>query len=160
MDLQTLIERRRGARSLQRLADDSDLAKQTWATHATPRPERGRRIPAGRTIRGIAKGLDVDPWVVGLATLETIGILDGDGTPELVMMLPPRDVLDRLSLEDMDTVVKLIRLLAAGHAGPARDAALEAGEGVAARGPGRPRTGGVTARVEYGQPDLGVVVGS
>lgn len=113
MDLQTLIATRRGDRSYQDLADISGMPKATWGSHASPREDIGRRLPDTDTIRGIARGLDVDVEVVYRAMGVTMGILKDDpDRPPLLDLLPPRDVLARLTPEDVDTVVRLVRLLA------------------------------------------------
>jgi hypothetical protein len=96
------------------------MVKQTWATHANPPEGAGRRLPEAETILGIAKGLDVDPEAVILAIGETMGVLPPEhARPALLALLPPADVLDRLTPEDVDTVVRLVTLLAARARVPA-----------------------------------------
>lgn len=113
VDLQTLIASRRAGRSLKQLAADSGMGKPTWGTHTNPTAIAGGRLPTKRTMLAIAKGLDVDPEAVGLAVLETMGMLKpGRPRPALLAALPPRETLERLTPEDVDTVVRLVRLLA------------------------------------------------
>lgn len=77
-------------------------------------------MPEARTMRKLAKGLGVDPEAVGLAVLETMGIIPRKhAQPRLLQQLPARETLDRLTQEDIDTVVGLVKLLA-GRRGPAR----------------------------------------
>jgi transcriptional regulator with XRE-family HTH domain len=113
VDLQTLIARKGGGRSYRELAIASGLTKQTIATNAKPSPSTGQRFPTAATMLGLARGLDVDPESVGLAVLETMGVIAPDrARPPLLLMLPPREVLARLTPDDVDTVVRLVNLLA------------------------------------------------
>jgi hypothetical protein len=113
VDLSTLIALRRGRRSLLELAADSGMPKPTWGTHTNPQAIAGGRLPTKKTMLAIAKGLDVEPEAVGLAVLETMGIIKpAHRQPALLAALPPRDVLERLTPEDVQTVVRLVRLLA------------------------------------------------
>lgn len=95
------------------------MSKQTWATHANPKAGTGRRLPDAETMHGIAEGLGVDVGVVGMAALETMGILAPDrDRPALLDLLPPWDVLARLTPAQITTVVQLIYLLAQEGATP------------------------------------------
>lgn len=112
MDLQELIDSRRGARSLQGLADDSGMTKQTWQTHVNPPPGSGRRIPEAATILAMAHALHVDPETVLLAIGETLGVLPRDRRrPALLDALPPHALLELLTADDVQTVVQLVNLL-------------------------------------------------
>jgi hypothetical protein len=100
------------------------MPKPTWGNHSNPRAIRGGRLPTRQTMLAIAKGLDVEPEAVGLAVLVSMGIITEDRTqPALLAALPPRETLQRLTPEDVDTVVRLIRLLA--ERGAARPPAPE-----------------------------------
>jgi hypothetical protein len=160
VDLRTLIERCRGDRSLQDLADDSGLSKPTWQTHAQPSDpgKFGRRIPDTDTILGMVKGLRVDPAEVMLAIGETLGVIPPNRPrPELLELLPPVEVLNRLSREDVDTIVRLIGLLADAHrpADPVDPATPAAPEPVPAqvRPRGRTHPAGHVGRVRGDGPE-------
>jgi hypothetical protein len=113
VDLQTLIAANLRGRSYRELGDDCGLKKQTIAQNAKPTPTAGQRFPTARTMRGLARGLDVDPESVGLAVLETMGVVPADrGRPALLACLPPTETLARLTPEDVDTVVRFVNLLA------------------------------------------------
>jgi transcriptional regulator with XRE-family HTH domain len=117
VQLHELIARRRGAASLQDLADATGMSKQTWATHARPptAAEGNRRVPDEDTILRISQGLNVDTTEIMLSIGETMGVIPPNrARPRLLSLLPPWEVLERLTPEDEDAVVRLIALLAAG----------------------------------------------
>jgi hypothetical protein len=110
MDLQELVEANRRGRSLGQLARDSGLAKQVWAYLVTP-DAYSRRMPEQPTVPKIAHALGVQPGAIMDAIKESWGFADAASPSVLEQNLPGREILDRLTVEDVEVIRRMIVLL-------------------------------------------------
>jgi uncharacterized protein YejL (UPF0352 family) len=122
MDLATLIQRTKGERSYEQLADSSpdSPSRQRWQQMGS-RPTSAD-LPKPRTVRAMAAALGVSERVVILAVARTAGLDVGENRASLVTLLPPS--ADRLSDTQVAAVLAVVRAILENHAAPTKPAAM------------------------------------